>query len=112
MTKFAIAFAPALVAATALFTVVGIAAMPVPAAAQDAPASTAIEFSDLNLATPAGQKALEARIQRSARQVCGMDEVRTGSIMQSRAATQCYRQALRSARERVAEAVRHNQQGG
>jgi UrcA family protein len=111
MTKLATAFAPALVATTALFAVVGIAAAPAPAAAQDQPAA-AIGFADLNLATEAGQKALEVRIERTARRICGMDEVRTGTIMQSRAATQCYRQALRNTRERVAQAVRQSQQGG
>jgi len=112
MTKFATAFAPALVATTALFTIVGVAAVPTPAAAQEQVATATIEFADLNLASEEGQKALEGRIQRSARRVCGMDEVRTGTIMQSRAATQCYRQALRSARARVAEAVRQSRQGG
>ena len=37
-----------------------------------------VQYSDLNLATPEGQKALERRIDKAAKQVCGADEARTG----------------------------------
>lgn len=112
MPKFTTAIAPALLSTAALFALAGVAATPAPAAAQDKPVSAAIGFSDLDLSSDAGQKALESRIQRAARRVCGIDEVRTGTIVRSRAADECYRLALRSTRARVAEAVRQGHHGG
>jgi len=74
--------------------------------------SLEVGFSDLDLATPAGQKTLQARINRAARDVCRVDELQTGSHIPSRDAMTCYRAAQRSAAQRVAEVADARQAGG
>ena len=110
MIKTAYALAPALLSTVALFAVIGAAATP--ASAREAGASAAITFADLDLMTPAGQKALERRIEKTARGVCGLDQITTGSRIPSRSQRACYDQALQSTRTQVAAAIAGSNKGG
>jgi UrcA family protein len=67
--------------------------------------STKVTYSDLNLSSEAGQRQLDRRIDRAAREMCGMNKARTGTRLNSREASDCHQNALRSVRERVARAI-------
>ncbi|WP_404479468.1 UrcA family protein [Novosphingobium sp. BL-52-GroH] len=91
----------ALFAAAALCTV-GLFAAP---AAFAQTKTTAVEYKDLDLATIAGQKELDARIARAARNVCRVERPATGTHLQSTVDRACYAQALSNVRERVAAVI-------
>lgn len=67
--------------------------------------SVKVSYADLDLTTAAGQKALASRLNRAARSACGMDEVRTGTLLPSADVLQCYEQARAKSKERMAEAI-------
>lgn len=79
-----------------------------PASAQD----MRVEYSDLNLATKAGQKALDRRIDAAARNFCNYDAVVTGSRVKSSDATRCYREAKAEAKKQLAALVENQKLGG
>lgn len=81
-------YAPLLALALATGT-----AMAAPVMANDAPPTVGVEFADLNLATESGQSQLARRIEAAAREVCGIQQVRTGTMLQSKAARTCYTEA-------------------
>lgn len=89
-----------------------VAAIPAHAAPARHSQSIEVAVGDLDLATPNGQKTLQARIDRAARAVCGVDQLPTGSHIPSRDAMNCYRQAQRSAAERVADVADARQAHG
>jgi UrcA family protein len=75
--------------------------------------STGISYSDLNLATPQGQAQLDRRIDSAARSMCGIADVRTGTMLQGTKNKQCYEAAKASARKQVAERIeRDGARGG
>jgi len=80
-----------------------------PVAAQE---SIAVPWRDLNLASPEGQNALDARIARAARKVCRLDELKPGSRIREPARKECYRQARLKARDDVALLRTTRQLGG
>lgn len=84
---------------------VAIFAIPDVAFAEPAGNSVTVQYSDLDLTAAEGQQKLEQRIDRAARKVCALDEIKTGTIMRSQQAMACYRQALRDVRSSVATAV-------
>lgn len=94
-----------LIAAAALATL-GLA---VPATAQE---SIDVPYRDLNLGTAAGQKALDGRIDRAARKVCGMNEQRSGTRLRNPASAECFRQARLKARNDVARIRNAESLGG
>lgn len=98
--------------AFALVATIGLSANPSFAAVEQPANSLAITFHDLDLATTAGQKKLERRIVQAAKQVCGVDQSVTGTRVPSASVMSCYRQALRDARTRVAEAIEHRRSAG
>ncbi len=74
-----------------------------------------VRYADLDLATVEGQKTLEARIDRAAREACDYDSRVTGTRLPSSDAMTCYRKALDSARTMMAskvEAAQDSQLGG
>lgn len=74
-----------------------------------------VRYADLDLATAEGQKTLEARVDRAAREACDYDRSVTGSRLPSRDAKTCYREALDSVKTMMAskiEAARDPQRGG
>ena len=97
---------PALLAAMLAATVFA-----VPASASSSGAVN-VKYTDLDLNTEAGQAQLERRIDKAAREVCGVGEIHTGSIMPSRASQQCYAQTKATVHEQVAQAIaRSNDRG-
>lgn len=80
------------------------ASLPIAAAAAAEPVVTreVVRFDDLNLASPAGVKALERRIGNAARRVCGYNETRGFSFILPKEISTCMNNALASARQQVA----------
>lgn len=75
------------------------ASLPVAAAAEPVVRHEVVHFDDLNLASPAGVKALERRINSTARRVCGYNDSRGIMPKEYR---DCMDNALASARQQVA----------
>ena len=73
-----------------------LALAPVLAAAQTEQRTTGVRYADIDLATPEGQAELDRRIERAARDACGMNESQVGSRVRSREARACYDQARRA----------------
>lgn len=80
--------------------------------AATAPQTREVRFADLDLTTAKGRHELDRRIVRAARDVCGMDDMTTGSRLPSREASECYRLALRNTHEQVALAIGSGAHGG
>ena len=86
-------------------------AFAVPAAAADTE-TVAVRYADLDLSTSAGQAQLERRIDSAAREVCGIDDVATGTRLASRSAKECFAETKSRLNERIAAAVaRGNDRG-
>jgi UrcA family protein len=94
---------PAILAAAAM--ILGAATAFAAPATADTSATVAVEYSDLNLATKAGQARLERRIDDAARSVCGMDRISTGTRLPSTAGRQCYAETRARVHEQVAQAI-------
>jgi UrcA family protein len=86
------------------------AALATPALADTPTAS--IRTSDLNLATAQGQEQLDRRIDTAARAMCGIADIRTGTILQGNKQKQCFEQARVTARRQVAAQIAHNDASG
>lgn len=71
-----------------------------------------VQYGDLNLASAQGQKVLERRLTSAAREVCGLDDQRTGSRIRKPQEMNCYRQARATAMQRYAVVIERNQLGG
>ncbi len=71
-----------------------------------------IEYRDLNLATAEGQAALENRVTRAAKKVCGYNDLRTGTRGATRDMRRCLVQAKKTAKAQVASVVEDNRLGG
>jgi UrcA family protein len=85
----------------------------IPHAAMAAPETNTVTvtIADLNLNTAAGQQKLDRRLDNAARKVCGMNEIRTGTLIRPHAVNECYRLALRDVRAHVATVVTGNRSG-
>jgi UrcA family protein len=89
------------------------ASVALPAAAADAPrVSVRVEYSDLDLATPAGQEELERRLDRAARTICGVDNVKTGTRLPSSWARRCMREARIDLDRQFAALIERHSSGG
>lgn len=93
---------------TTLSAVMATALVALPASAETAQ----IHYSDLNLATEAGQRAFDKRVERAARKVCGMNELRTGTRTATPAMHRCYTDAKKSARQQLAAVTDEQRLGG
>lgn len=71
-----------------------------------------VEYSDLNVASKEGRKALDRRIDAAAREYCNYDTVMTGSRIKSPEATRCYREAKAEAKKQLAAIIDEKQLGG
>jgi UrcA family protein len=91
----------AVAAAGFAFGAIAAATTPAPAFAKE----IQVHYSDLNLATPEGQKKLDRRIQTAAREVCAYDRTTTGSRLRSTESAECYAKARENVRSQVAGAV-------
>ncbi|GAB4473730.1 MAG: hypothetical protein OHK0018_04030 [Erythrobacter tepidarius] len=74
--------------------------------------SLRVPISDINLATAAGQKALDNRIERAARTVCRADSPVTGSRVLTQERRDCLAKARADARQQVAVITGDRQRGG
>lgn len=52
-----------------------------------------VQFNDLDLATEDGRAELERRLDSAARDVCGMNDKRTGTRISDRESRKCFREA-------------------
>jgi UrcA family protein len=95
-----------------MLTAAGVALTPAMAAAETQQRTTGVVYRDLDLSTDAGRAELDSRIERAAKQVCGMDESIVGTRIRSRDAYACYTQAKRQLDERFAGIVQATQLGG
>lgn len=65
-----------------------------------------VDYTDLDLTSPAGQKVLHSRISRAAKQVCGPTHVRdAGGLSEAMSNKQCYRDSLSRALSEVNSAA-------
>lgn len=95
MTKFSIkaGLAAALTAGALLAT---------PAIAAEPQGETiAVRYSDLDLSTEAGQRALERRLENAAEEVCGIDS-RAGFALPSTESMRCYRETVQNFEREIA----------
>ncbi len=91
---------------------VSVAAFALPFAAMAAPSggqSVAVRYTDLNLASDAGTRTLQARIDRAARAVCGSADIRDLSAMSE--IQNCRQVALNSAAPQVEVAIAQARNG-
>ena len=95
-----------------VFFAAALALAPAVSAAERGQQTIGVSYRDLDLRTDAGQTALDQRIDRAARQVCGVDETTLGTRVRSRDAEACYVQAKRQLVEQFAVVVRDAQLGG
>ena len=72
----------------------------------------AIEYRDLNLSTVEGQEALERRIDRAAREVCGIDDSMTGTRIRSSRSRECFAKVKKQASQQIAAILNEERLGG
>ncbi|MXO86879.1 UrcA family protein [Altererythrobacter aurantiacus] len=96
-----------------LFAAASALAVAMPASAQMVEqAQIEVEYTDLNLASQKGQDRLERRLKKAAREVCGLDQQRTGSRIVDQKTQACYKMAMATAMERHAALVADHRLGG
>jgi UrcA family protein len=76
-----------------------------PAAAADEAPSVGVRYGDLDLTSAEGQRKLDLRLERAAREVCGLNETVVGSHLRSPESRTCYREARRHLDQQYAELV-------
>lgn len=92
---------------------VAIAVLAAPVAAKDEAPTVGVRYGDLDLTSEAGQRQLDLRLERAAREVCGLDEKVTGSHLRSHHSRECYREARRNLDQQYAQLVsRRSTTGG
>ena len=77
----------------------------VPATAADEAPSIGVHYGDLDLTSAAGQRQLDLRLERAAREVCGLNEKAVGSHLRSQHSRECYREARRQLDQQYAAVV-------
>jgi len=74
-------------------------------------AASTVTYDDLDLSTKEGQKELDRRIDLAARDVCGLNEKQVGSLIPSREAKACVRDAKKQLEKRVASLTNNKTAG-
>lgn len=88
-------------------------AFAVPALAQSNQGnSVEVRYSDLNLESEEGRERLRERLENAAAQVCGVDQVRTGTRLPNRQAKRCYDEALESFERAIAAQIQQQEERG
>ena len=96
--------------ATAAF---GLALTATPALATDGEYRTQeVSFAGLDLNTAEGQRMLEQRVERAAKEVCGYDERQVGTLIRSNEARDCVAKVKASARSQMATVNEDQRRGG
>ena len=93
-----------------LFTAIALASVATPAFAQEV--AFTVEYRDLDLATEAGQRTLERRIDKAARKACGLDARMTGSRVDPNDARACVSELRAKAHEQFAALAAREGKGG
>jgi UrcA family protein len=88
------------------------AAMSPAFAKTDAPRTAEVSYNDLDLATAAGQRTLDKRIEKAVREVCRSTGLRTGTRIMDDNAHDCLARARAEARQQVALLTSDTQRGG
>jgi UrcA family protein len=70
-----------------------------------------VQYNDLNLASPEGQKTLDQRIEKAVRTVCRTQSVTTGSRIPTPDVKACLAKARADVRQQVAALTRVEQRG-
>ena len=78
---------------TLALAVAGATLIAAPVMAEEQRRTVGVDYGDLDLSTAEGAAELDRRIDRAAREACGLDERPTGSNMSSRSSRECYREA-------------------
>lgn len=96
------------------FTAIGLAGAAItPAFAEEFERnSLSVSYADIDLDTAQGQKTLEKRIEKAARNVCRTTKLDTGTRIMSRDAANCLAKARADARQQVAALMANGQRGG
>ena len=81
------------------------AVLAAPVLAADEAPSVGVRYGDLDLTTAAGQRQLDRRLERAAREVCGLNERAVGSHHRPQHSRECYREARRHLDQQYAELV-------
>ncbi|MFM7403494.1 MAG: UrcA family protein [Erythrobacter sp.] len=92
--------------------VAGAASAPAFAAPAMETMTVRVSTSDINLATPAGQRLLDQRVERAVRQVCRTTSLTTGSRVLSQEVHNCLAKARSAAKQQVAARIPNAQRGG
>ncbi len=95
------------------FAAIGLAAtvaIAQPAIAGTNPVVAHVNYADLALTTPEGQKTLQTRLNEAARQVCRFDS--QGRLKTSRQENACYRETRQKVSVQMASVIRDNLLGG
>jgi len=103
-------FTPTKIAAAAASIGLVMTAAPVLAGPEAAPRME-VSTAGLDLSSAEGQRILDRRIDRAAREVCQVDRTRVGTRIRSQAARECLAKARASAQRQVAVIV-EEQRGG
>lgn len=72
----------------------------------------AVSVAGLDLNTAEGQRMMDQRIERAARQVCRVGYVRTGTRIRSQDSMDCLKKARASAQRQVATIIESQRRGG
>lgn len=73
--------------------------------------SIAVRYSDLDLSTKEGQRALERRMENAAEQVCGIDRRTSGVALPSTESMRCYRETVKNFERQIAAVTERQQRG-
>ena len=93
-----------------LIAAVALGSIAIPASAETV--NFSVKYDDLDLATAAGQKTLDERIQIAARKACDAATPATGSRIRSSESRQCVRDLTRNAQRQFAAMGDGTQKGG
>ncbi|GAB5348838.1 UrcA family protein [Alteriqipengyuania sp. 357] len=74
--------------------------------------SAAVQYSDLDLTSPEGQEALERRIDKAAKDVCGANGSEMGTRLKSREVRSCVKSAKKQVRAQIAAKIGEDRLGG
>ena len=88
------------------------AVLAVPAGAADEPPSVGVRYGDLDLTSAQGQRQLDIRLERAAREVCGLDRKVVGSHLRSQHSRECYQEARRTLDQQYAQLVSRKSAAG
>lgn len=103
----------AFIAASAIGSALAIMATAAPAMAEsDQTRGMVVQYDDLNLASKKGQKELERRIDRAAREICDTGRIQTGTRLRSNDSAKCYRAAKAMANNHMAKVIEDQRLGG